>query len=55
VNIVAVYPAACLSAALATAASMPFWRRWCLAAGPWTIRAIAKSTPARFPWPGAWR
>ncbi len=26
---VLVYPAACLSAALATAASVPFWRRWC--------------------------
>jgi UDP-GlcNAc:undecaprenyl-phosphate/decaprenyl-phosphate GlcNAc-1-phosphate transferase len=29
VNIVAVYFAACLSAALVTAASVPFWRRWC--------------------------
>jgi UDP-GlcNAc:undecaprenyl-phosphate/decaprenyl-phosphate GlcNAc-1-phosphate transferase len=33
VNIVAVYPAACLSAALATAASVPCWRRWCLKKG----------------------
>ena len=32
-NIVAVYAAACLSAALATAVSMPFWRRWCLKSG----------------------
>jgi UDP-GlcNAc:undecaprenyl-phosphate/decaprenyl-phosphate GlcNAc-1-phosphate transferase len=30
---VAVYPAACLSAALATAVSVPFWRRWCLRSG----------------------
>jgi hypothetical protein len=33
VNIVAVYAAACLSAALATAVSVPFWRRWCLKSG----------------------
>jgi len=33
VNIAAVYAAACLSAALATAVSMPFWRRWCLKSG----------------------
>jgi UDP-GlcNAc:undecaprenyl-phosphate GlcNAc-1-phosphate transferase len=32
-NIIAVYPAACLSAALVTAAAMPFWRRWCLKRG----------------------
>jgi UDP-GlcNAc:undecaprenyl-phosphate GlcNAc-1-phosphate transferase len=32
-NITVVYAAACLSAALATAASMPFWRRWCLKSG----------------------
>jgi UDP-GlcNAc:undecaprenyl-phosphate/decaprenyl-phosphate GlcNAc-1-phosphate transferase len=33
VNIVPVYPAACLSAALVTAASVPFWRRWCRRSG----------------------
>jgi UDP-GlcNAc:undecaprenyl-phosphate GlcNAc-1-phosphate transferase len=33
VNIAAVYAAACLSAALATAVSVPFWRRWCLKSG----------------------
>jgi UDP-GlcNAc:undecaprenyl-phosphate GlcNAc-1-phosphate transferase len=33
VNVIAVYPAACLSAALATAVSMPFWRRWCVKRG----------------------
>ncbi len=32
-NMVAVYPAACLCAALATGASLPFWRRWCLKKG----------------------
>jgi UDP-GlcNAc:undecaprenyl-phosphate GlcNAc-1-phosphate transferase len=32
-NIVLVYPAACLSAALVTAASVPFWRRWCRQTG----------------------
>jgi UDP-GlcNAc:undecaprenyl-phosphate/decaprenyl-phosphate GlcNAc-1-phosphate transferase len=32
-NIVPVYPAACVSAALATAASVPFWRRWCRQTG----------------------
>jgi UDP-GlcNAc:undecaprenyl-phosphate GlcNAc-1-phosphate transferase len=33
VNIAVVYAAACFSAALATAVSMPFWRRWCLRNG----------------------
>jgi UDP-GlcNAc:undecaprenyl-phosphate/decaprenyl-phosphate GlcNAc-1-phosphate transferase len=33
VNIALVYAAACLSAALATALSVPFWRRWCLKSG----------------------
>jgi UDP-GlcNAc:undecaprenyl-phosphate/decaprenyl-phosphate GlcNAc-1-phosphate transferase len=33
VNVMAVYPAACLAAALTTAASVPFWRRWCLKRG----------------------
>ena len=28
-----VYPAACLGAALATAVSVPFWKRWCLRYG----------------------
>jgi UDP-GlcNAc:undecaprenyl-phosphate GlcNAc-1-phosphate transferase len=28
-NVAAVYPAVCLAAALASAASVPFWRRWC--------------------------
>jgi len=32
-NIVPVYPAACVSAALVTAASVPFWRRWCRRTG----------------------
>lgn len=32
-NIVAVYAAACLSAAMATAVSVPFWRAWCLKSG----------------------
>ena len=32
-NIVVVYPAACLAAALTAAASVPFWRRWCLKRG----------------------
>ena len=32
-NIVALYLAACLSAALATAASVPFWRGWCRRSG----------------------
>jgi UDP-GlcNAc:undecaprenyl-phosphate GlcNAc-1-phosphate transferase len=32
-NIALVYPAACLSAALVTAASVPFWRRWCRQTG----------------------
>ncbi len=32
-NIFLVYPAACLSAALVTAASVPFWRRWCRRTG----------------------
>lgn len=32
-NIVSVYLAASLSAALVTAASVPFWRRWCLRRG----------------------
>ena len=32
-NMVAVYSAACLSAAGAAAASVPFWRRWCLKNG----------------------
>jgi UDP-GlcNAc:undecaprenyl-phosphate/decaprenyl-phosphate GlcNAc-1-phosphate transferase len=33
VNIALVYAAACLSAALATAVSVPFWRRWCFKSG----------------------
>jgi UDP-GlcNAc:undecaprenyl-phosphate GlcNAc-1-phosphate transferase len=32
-NVAAVYPAVCLSAALASAASVPFWRRWCRRTG----------------------
>jgi UDP-GlcNAc:undecaprenyl-phosphate GlcNAc-1-phosphate transferase len=32
-NVAAVYPAVCLSAVLASAASVPFWRRWCRRTG----------------------
>jgi UDP-GlcNAc:undecaprenyl-phosphate GlcNAc-1-phosphate transferase len=33
VNIIVVYPAAFVCAALASAASLPFWRRWCRQSG----------------------
>ncbi len=32
-NVALIYPAACLAAAMTTAASMPFWKRWCQKTG----------------------
>ena len=48
-NIIVVYVAAFVSAALASAASLPFWRRWCRQTGvmdePGERKIHGKPTP----------